>query len=70
MTPTPLDGPKPEPIYRVGTLVYNKRQLIILFVWLMWNDFGITLLEAIGQLNGVMMMLAPLRSPEATPVVK
>ena len=56
--PAPTDpthvAPK-ETIYSVGTLHYNKHQLIILFVWLMWNDFGITLIEAIGSLNGVMM---------------
>ncbi len=51
----PVRTAAPEPIYSVGTLVYNKRQLIVLFVWLMWNDFGITLMESIGSLNKVMM---------------
>ena len=55
IAPNPVGVNVPEPIYSVGTLVYNKRQLVILFVWLMWNDFGITLIEAIGSLNGVMM---------------
>ena len=54
-TPSPVAALKPETIYSLGTLRYNKRQLIVLFVWLMWNDFGITLLESIGQLSGVMM---------------
>lgn len=51
----PTGIPQQETTWSVGTLVYNKRQLVILFVWLMWNDFGITLMESIGSLNGVMM---------------
>ncbi len=55
MNPNPTHSLPSETIYSVGTLRYNQRQLIVLFVWLMWNDFGITLIEAIGSLNGVMM---------------
>jgi maltose/moltooligosaccharide transporter len=40
--------------WSVGTLTYNKRQLITLFLWLMWNDFNITLLQQIGSLNGIL----------------
>lgn len=42
-------------IYTVGTLSYNKRQLFILFFWLMWNDFSLMLIEQVNTLNGVMM---------------
>ena len=45
----------PEPLYSVGTLVYNKRQLFILFFWLMWNNVGFNLVEDISTLNGIMM---------------
>ena len=55
MNPNPTHSLPSETIYSVGTLRYNQHQLIVLFVWLMWNDFGITLIEAIGSLNGVMM---------------
>lgn len=53
--PEAAAAPRSEIIYTVGTLRYNSRQLVFLFVWLMWNDFGITLIESIGSLNGVMM---------------
>jgi len=54
-TPNPVATLQPETIYSVGTLRYNKNQLVVLFVWLMWNDFGITLIERIGGLNGWLM---------------
>jgi len=54
IAPNPVVA-SPEVLYSVGTLVYNQRQLVILFIWLMWNDFGITLIESIGGLNNVMM---------------
>ena len=40
--------PKTEKVYRVGTLSYNKRGLIILFCWLLWGDFCYTLMETVG----------------------
>ena len=45
----------PPRFYTVGTLRYDRRRLVVLFFWLMWNDFSITLLEKIGQLNGFLM---------------
>jgi maltose/moltooligosaccharide transporter len=42
--------PEEEKIYRVGTLSYTQHQLYVLFFWLMWNDFTITLLEQVGTL--------------------
>ncbi len=41
-----------EKIYRVGTLTYTPHQLYVLFFWLMWNDFTITLIEQVGNLTG------------------
>src|SRR6202034_3013418 len=39
-------------VYRVGTLSYTRQGLYVLFFWLMWNDFSITLLEQVGSLVG------------------
>jgi maltose/moltooligosaccharide transporter len=39
-------------VYRVGTLSYTRQGLYVLFFWLMWNDFSITLLEQVGGLVG------------------
>jgi MFS family permease len=47
--------PKPAKVYTVGTLSYNQKQLVVLFFWLMWNDFSITLIESIGGVNGILM---------------
>jgi Na+/melibiose symporter-like transporter len=41
-----------EKIYRVGTLRYSQHDLYVLFFWLMWNDFTITLLEQVHGLLG------------------
>jgi hypothetical protein len=46
-------GPK---TWSVGTLTYDKQALFVLFFWLMWNDFSITLIEQIGGLNGFLMI--------------
>jgi Na+/melibiose symporter-like transporter len=40
-----------EAVFRVGTLSYTPQQLYVLFFWLMWNDFSITLIEQIGTLG-------------------
>jgi len=53
-TPEPITLQQ-EKVYTAGTLRYDQRQLVMLFVWLMWNDFSITLLEQIGGLNGILM---------------
>jgi len=34
-------------LFRVGTLLYNRRTLIILFVWMLWGDFCFTLMESV-----------------------
>jgi len=34
-----------EKSYRVGTLAYSQRDLYVLFVWLMWNEFTVVLLQ-------------------------
>lgn len=41
--------------FTVGTLRYDKKALWMVFFWLMWNDFSITLLEQVTQLNGILM---------------
>ena len=54
----PAPSPQLAPgsiIYKVGSLSYNKNQLIILFFWLMWNDFSLMLVEQVGILNRVLM---------------
>jgi len=53
--PTHLD-PKPVKTYTIGTLRYDQQALVVLFFWLMWNDFGITLIEQIGSLGGFLMI--------------
>ena len=45
----------PSPVYTVGTLKYNQRQLLILFFWLMWNDFSYTLIENVGGVGQFLM---------------
>ncbi|MGB8355898.1 MAG: MFS transporter [Chthoniobacteraceae bacterium] len=55
LIPQPIDTP-PEKIYSIGTLRYNQNALYILFFWLMWNDFGITLIEQIGGLGSFLML--------------
>jgi len=54
-TPQAID-PQPAKIYSIGTLRYDQNALYILFFWLMWNDFGITLIERIGGLGGFLML--------------
>ena len=34
--------------YRVGTLVYTKAGLFVLFSWLLWGDFCFSLFESVG----------------------
>jgi maltose/moltooligosaccharide transporter len=41
--------------FSVGTLTYDKRGLWIVFFWLMWNDFSITLLEQVTTLTSILM---------------
>jgi maltose/moltooligosaccharide transporter len=41
--------------FTVGTLVYDKRALYILFFWLMWNDFSYSLGEQLNSLTRVLM---------------
>ena len=47
--------PKLHPAFEVGTLRYTKQGLVILFFWLMWNDFSIMLLEQVGSLTKFLM---------------
>ncbi len=47
--------PQAAKIYTVWTLRYDRRQLFVLFFWLMWNDFSIMLLEQINGLNNILM---------------
>jgi maltose/moltooligosaccharide transporter len=49
------DASRPATIYTAGTLRYDRRQLLVLFFWLMWNDFSIMMIEQIGNLNGFLM---------------
>jgi maltose/moltooligosaccharide transporter len=57
MAPSTESGkaPRTGPIYAVGTLRYNQQQLFILFFWLMWNDFSITLIEQVGGVGQFIM---------------
>lgn len=41
--------------FSVGTLTYDKRGLWLVFFWLMWNDFSITLLEQVTSLTSILM---------------
>jgi len=41
--------------FSVGTLVYDKRALYLLFFWLMWNDFSFMLGEQLNSLTRVLM---------------
>ena len=41
--------------FAVGTLRYTKPGLYVLFFWLMWNDFSITLLEQVHNLTGFLL---------------
>ena len=41
----PAAAHEPEKIYRVGTLAYRQKDLYVLFVWLMWNEFTMILLQ-------------------------
>ncbi len=41
--------------FSVGTLTYDKRGLWLVFFWLMWNDFSISLLEQVTGLTGILM---------------
>ena len=36
-----------SPTYRVGNLVYTKRGLLSLFLWLIWFDFCFQLMEMV-----------------------
>ena len=47
---------QPEASYSIGTLRYNQRQLVLLFFWLMWNDFSITLIEQVGGVGQFLMI--------------
>lgn len=46
---------EPHARFTVGTLSYDKKGLWMLFFWLMWNDFSITLLEQITTLTSIQM---------------
>lgn len=37
----------PSNTYKVGTLEYTKRGLVVLFLWLLWGDFCFTLMEGV-----------------------
>jgi len=36
-----------EKTWSVGTIIYNKRSLITLFLWLLWGDFCFTVMETL-----------------------
>jgi maltose/moltooligosaccharide transporter len=42
-------------IYTVGTLKYDQRALVILFFWLMWNDFSYFLIEGVSGVGQFLM---------------
>jgi MFS family permease len=41
-----ISSPQPE-VYKVGTLTYTWRSLVLLFAWLLWGDFCWTMMEAV-----------------------
>lgn len=41
--------------YTVGTLCYDQKGLLLVFFWLMWNDFSIMLLEQVTSVTGILM---------------
>ncbi len=41
--------------YRVGSLVYTKRGLLVLFFWLLWGDFIFIIMESVGRILPVML---------------
>jgi maltose/moltooligosaccharide transporter len=43
--PPGLAGDPAPQIFRVGTLQYGQKDLYVLFVWLMWNEFTMMLLQ-------------------------
>ena len=47
--------PRAHHRFTVGTLTYDKKGLWLVFFWLMWNDFSITLLEQVTSLTGILM---------------
>jgi len=42
-----LQGTRPEKVYRIGTLSYTLRGLVVLSLWLLWGDFAFTFFESI-----------------------
>src|SRR4051794_6745583 len=44
-----------QTVYTVGTLRYDQRQLVMLFIWLLWNDFSVLFIEQVGSLTSVLM---------------
>jgi MFS family permease len=47
--------PQRHDTFTIGTLVYDKRGLYILFFWLMWNEFSFFLGENLSSLTGILM---------------
>ena len=41
------DVQSPQDVYRVGTLVYTKPKLALLFFWLLWGDLCFMLMESV-----------------------
>lgn len=44
---TPAPAKIPKRVYKVGTLEYTVKGLVVLFAWLLWGDFCFTLFESI-----------------------
>ena len=51
----PILKSPPHDKFSIGTLTYDKKGLWLVFFWLMWNDFSITLLEQVTSLNTILM---------------
>ena len=51
----PILKSPPHDKFSIGTLTYDKKGLWLVFFWLMWNDFSITLLEQVTNLTGILM---------------
>jgi len=44
-------GPK---LFTIGTLSYTQKSIVMLFFWLMWNDFCLTLFENVQSFSSIL----------------
>ncbi len=54
-SPTPPSIPTGEKVYRVGTLTYTRRKLLLVFFWMLWGDFIFQLFESLTTVTGLLL---------------